>query len=61
MQRDNLNKFRKKVEAQSDKLQAGAKARAKNGDKKGALQLLKLRKYQMQQIETVSKMFFFSS
>jgi len=58
MQRDNLNKFRKKVEAQSDKLQAGAKARAKNGDKKGALQLLKLRKYQMQQIETVDGQLF---
>lgn len=58
MQRDNLNKYRKKVEAQSDKLRAAAKARAKNKDKKGALQLLKLRKYQMDQIESVDGQLF---
>eukprot|EP00039_Didymoeca_costata_P015151 m.253688 g.253688 ORF g.253688 m.253688 type:complete len:213 (-) comp16162_c0_seq7:3382-4020(-) len=45
-QRDTLKKYQKQLETTMEKLQDGARERAKKGDKKGARELLRRKKYQ---------------
>jgi len=53
--RDGLSKYRKKLELDTDKLAARAKSLHAEGKTKNALQLLKIRKYKLQEADRVEE------